>query len=154
MIKTLFIAHQAGEKLRQVDSIEVVTGAGIVGDRNFKKSTWPGQNITFIAMEAIEAFNRDHCQTITPGATRRNVITKGVDLNSLVGKMFFIGAVRFRGVELCEPCKALGDQLANESISNSDVVKALINRGGLRADICSDGELSTGMPFIIDQKTL
>ncbi|MBL4608981.1 MAG: hypothetical protein JKY01_14285 [Pseudomonadales bacterium] len=154
MIKALFISRQAGGLLQQVDSFDVVAGAGVVGDRNFNKTNWPGQNITFIEMEAIEVFNRDKRQSIAFDATRRNVITTGVDLNALVGKVFLVGGVRFKGVELCEPCKALGDQLANEKISSSNVVKAFLNRGGLRADICSDGELSTGMDFIVDQEIM
>lgn len=147
MIKSLFITSQTGGALEQVERVQVVSGDGIVGDRNFKMRKWPGQNITFISLEAIEQFNRDHHQLIGLAATRRNVITSGVDLNSLVGQSFSIGEVVFKGVELCEPCKSLGDSLMNEGITSAEVVKAFLHSGGLRADVCSDGELSVGMAF-------
>lgn len=147
MIKSLFITSQTGGVLEQVERVQVVAGDGIVGDRNFKKRKWPGQNITFVSLEAIEQFNRDYHQSIDVSATRRNVITSGVDLNALVGKSFSIGEVVFMGVELCEPCKSLGDALMNDGISSVEVVKAFLHSGGLRADVCSDGELSVGMSF-------
>ena len=150
MIKSLFIACQAGAKIEQVESIKVVAGAGIVGDRNFNKSKWPGQNITFISLESIEAFNRDNHQAIDAWSPRRNVVTAGVDLNALVGKTFSIGGVVFKGVELCEPCKGLGDSLMNDSITSVEVVSAFVHSGGLRAEVCNNGVLSVGMTFTIE----
>ena len=153
MIKSLFIASEVGGKLQKLDSIQVVAGAGIVGDRNFNKSKWPGQNITFISQESIEAFNRNYHQSIDLGATRRNVVTAGVDLNALVGKTFSICGVVFKGVELCEPCKDLGDDLMNDTISSAEVVNAFVHSGGLRAEVYSDGVLSVGMTFTIEESS-
>ena len=147
MIEQLWIAREEGIDTESVTDIQVVAGSGIIGDRNFDKSKWPGQNITFIESETIIRFNKENDQNISFGAIRRNVITKGVDLNSLVNKEFSIGVARFRGVELCEPCKYLGELLENETITCDQFVKAFVHCGGLRADVIHGGNLSTGMSF-------
>lgn len=148
MIEAIFVAKKTSETLLQVDEVQVVLGAGITGDRHFKKAKWPGQNITFVELESIERFNSTYHQSIELSATRRNIVTKGVDLNSLVGKEFTIGKAKFRGVELCEPCSKLGKLLGNESISRVAVVKAFLGSGGLRADVIGGGIISKGMPIV------
>jgi len=80
----------------------------------------------------------EHGVEITAAESRRNVLTRGVDLNALVGKRFRVGEVECLGVELCEPCKSL------ESVTRPGVVKGLAHRGGLNADILSDGEIAVG----------
>lgn len=145
MIEHLFIASHAGSAQQSVDSIELIAGKGIVGDRNFGLSKWPGQNITFIEREQIEAFNRNYQQNIAITDTRRNVITSGVNLNDLVDKTFRIGDATFYGVELCEPCSDLGQALQSDGLSKAEVVKAFSHRGGLRADIIRSGSISIGM---------
>jgi MOSC domain-containing protein YiiM len=147
MIHTIFIAEHSLGKQVQIDKIELITGKGIVGDRNFDKAKWPGQNITFIEIEEIEAFNNNYQQRIHLADTRRNVITQGIRLNDLVGKEFLIGDVRFKGVELCEPCATLGKLLSNETLAKKEVVKAFVHKSGLRADVLSDGDIHAGMTF-------
>lgn len=150
MIHTIFIAAKnLGEQI-QSDKINLITGKGIVGDRNFDRAQWPGQNITFIEIEEIEAFNNNYQQRIQLADTRRNVITQGIRLNDLVGKEFTIGDVRFKGVELCEPCATLGRLLSNDSLAAKDVVRAFVHKSGLRADVLCDGEIQTGMSIIVD----
>jgi MOSC domain-containing protein YiiM len=80
-------------------------------------------------------------------STGRNVVTRGVRLNELVGREFVVGSVRFRGVELCEPCLTLGEALASPTLSPAQVVKLWVRRGGLRADALTGGELSVGAVF-------
>ena len=152
MIHTIFIAEHSLGKQVQVDKIELITGKGIVGDRNFDKAKWPGQNITFIEIEEIEAFNNNYQQRIHLADTRRNVITQGIRLNDLVGKEFLIGDVRFKGVELCEPCATLGKLLSNETLAKKEVVKAFVHKSGLRADVLSDGDIHAGMTFDVIQR--
>ncbi len=147
MIHTIFIAEKSLGQQIQVDKVDLITAKGIVGDRNFDREQWPGQNITFIEVEEIEAFNNNYQQRIRLGDTRRNIITQGIRLNDLVGKEFLIGAVRFKGVELCEPCATLGKLLSNDTLAKKDVVKAFVHKSGLRADVLSDGEIHTGMPI-------
>lgn len=145
MIEAIFIATQRRSSQIQKNEIELRAGLGIVGDRNFGKSKYPGQNVTFIEKEEIDYFNANYNQSIGLHSARRNIITNGIRLNELVGKTFVIGDVTFLGVELCEPCKLLGDDIANESLSSASVVKAFVARGGLRADVLNDGVISVGM---------
>lgn len=144
-IEQLFIAARAEGEQQQCDSLELVAAQGIVGDRNFGLSKWPGQNITFIESEEIAAYNQNFNQSLNSSDCRRNVITQGIRLNDLVGKNFCIGKATFYGVELCEPCADLGERLHNANISKADVVKAFTHKGGLRADITSSGTIECGM---------
>jgi len=145
MIEAIFIAKEFKAAQEQVDSIELVEGKGIVGDRNFDQANWPGQNLTLIEWEEIEKYNESFQQNIDLSDTRRNMITKGVRLNDLVGKVFQIGKVKLKGVELCEPCATLGGALENETIQKADVIKAFVHKGGLRADVLTSGCIEVGM---------
>ncbi len=145
MINAIFTASENLGGQRQVPAIDLVAGKGIKGDRNFDRRQWPGQNITFIELEEINTFNQRFSQQISLSDTRRNVITEGVRLNDLVGQIFRIGDVSFKGVELCEPCSTLGALLQNDSLSKKAVVKAFTHKAGLRADVLSDGQISVGM---------
>ena len=147
MIEAIYIAaDEAGEQVA-VEGVTLVSGKGIVGDRYFDYDTQAGEEITFIEIEEIERYNRDNQQQIPLHATRRNIITRGVRLNDLEGKEFTVGGVRFRGVELCEPCAFLGENLENDTMDRAAVVKAFLHRAGLRADILCDGDLAIGIPF-------
>ena len=150
MIKAIYIADEHGGETRRAAKVELVAGKGIVGDRNYDHSKWPGQNITFIEAEEVARYNDSFGQAIEPADVRRNVITEGVRLNDLVGKEFSIGDARFVGVELCEPCADLGAVLANDSISKEGVVKAFVHKGGLRADVLEGGSIGDGMPIVVD----
>lgn len=147
MIKSIYVAEQHDAELTSVDRVDVVAGKGIVGDRNFGESNWPGQNVTFIEKEKIDAFNEQYQRDIHESEPRRTVITTGVDLNALVGKEFTVGDVSFIGVELCEPCKGIGDKLATDSMSGPAVVKALVGNAGLRTNALNDGQFAVGMRF-------
>ncbi len=123
--------------------VEGWAGKGLAGDRNYDPgdgSVNPkaGRNITLFEGETLEAIRRDYGLELDPAGTRRNVITRGVPLNHLVGREFMLGAVRLRGVQLSEPCAYL------ESLTAKGVLKALVHRGGLRAEILSDGVVRVG----------
>ncbi|SHI15245.1 MOSC domain-containing protein [Ferrimonas marina] len=145
MIKAIFTAPKRRAPQQQHTEVTLHADRGIVGDRNYDRQQYPGQNITFVESEEIAAFNQRFGQSIPWHATRRNVITQGVRLNALEGQRFAIGDVLFEGVELCEPCKLLGDDLAGDGLSSAEVVKAFVSRGGLRARILNDGEIREGM---------
>ena len=122
-----------------VERASAHAGKGLVGNRYyFENGAKPGQALTLIAAEALAAMAAEHGVEITAAASRRNVLTRGIDLNALVGKRFRVGAVECIGVELCEPCKHL------ESVTKPGVIKGLAHRGGLNADIVSDGEIAVG----------
>lgn len=135
-----FVGHHGkppGEHaLLEADSVECVAGRGLRGDRYFDhKEDYDGQ-ITFFAMEVFDALRRElELPAAQPQATRRNVFTRGVDLNTLVGQEFEIQGVRFAGVEECSPCYWMNQALG------AGAEKFLKNRGGLRARILTDGVL-------------
>jgi MOSC domain-containing protein YiiM len=123
-----------------VDQIEYVAGRGIRGDRFFDyKPDYHGQ-ITFFAMEVIEALARDlDLAGVQPEFTRRNVYTRGADLNALIGVEFEIQGGRFAGTEECRPCYWM-----NHAFRDARVEAWLRGRGGLRARILTDGVLTCG----------
>lgn len=149
MIKTIYVAESHTGSQQSLESVYVYAGKGIVGDRNYGHKKEPGLNITLIEVEEIERFNHDYDQRIAESDTRRNIITQGVRLNDLVGKQFSIGEVTLLGTELCEPCSKLGQQLSKQGLTAAEVVKGLLNKGGLRCDVLSNGKLDVGMPIII-----
>jgi MOSC domain-containing protein YiiM len=149
VIKSIYIADVPGHQRRKVVTASVVSGKGIAGDRNYGRSDWPGQNVTFIEVEEIDRYNAEYGQRVEDWEFGRNVVTDGVRLNSLVGKTFNIGSAKFVGIELCEPCATLGGYLANESITSSQCVKGLAHRAGLRADVIEDGSIEEGMSLIV-----
>lgn len=120
----------------EVEEIECVAGQGIRGDRFFGyKENYKGQ-ITFFAMEVFDALSRDlRLPDARPEATRRNVFTRGADLNALVGSEFEVQGVRFAGVEECRPCYWMDGALL------PGAEEWLRGRGGLRARILGDGVL-------------
>src|SRR2546425_8045782 len=121
-----------------------VAGRGLEGDRYFSAGgTWSatpgtGRHVTLIEEEAVEALAREHSITIQAGAARRNIITLGMPLNHLVGQDFVVGSVVLRGMRLCEPCAHLA------SLTKRGIVKRLVHRGGLRAEVVSGGEIRVG----------
>jgi len=142
-VVAIFIASRSAEPMVSVPSVQAVAGRGIVGDRKFRdplnaKKDTPEREITLIESEAIEAVNRDYPLRLEPIETRRNLLTRGVALNHLVGRELMVGSVRLRGLMLCEPCKHV------ENLTRPGVMRALIHRGGLRAQILNDGVISVG----------
>jgi MOSC domain-containing protein YiiM len=144
-VELICVALQDGDPMVAVDSVEVVAGAGIVGDRKFgAKQRHPGQNITLVEAEEIERFNQLNNCAIPLISTRRNLVTRGVRLNDLVGVVFKVGEVRMRGVELCEPCQSLTGYFADTQLPPSDFIRAFAHRCGLRADVLDSGVICTG----------
>ena len=94
--------------------------------------------MTLVASEVLSLLEREHGIRLDPAETRRNLLTSGVTLNDLVGKVFQVGAIRMRGVRLAEPCDHL------ERLTQSGVLKGLVHRAGLRADILDEGVLRVG----------
>jgi MOSC domain-containing protein YiiM len=140
----LFIGSTPGQKLDAVKSARAIPGKGLQGDRyfdkngTFSKKDTDDRELTLIEAESIEALAREYQTEIHPGAARRNVLTRGIALNHLVGREFQIGNVKARGMRLCEPCGHL------EKLTNSKVRAGLVHRGGLRAKILTEGEIRVG----------
>ena len=143
------IAKTASEPMVSVEQARAIAGRGLEGDRYFlRQGTFTdnpnttGRQVTLIESEAIDALERDYGVKIEPTAARRNIVTRGVPLNHLVGKEFSVGGVRLRGVRLDEPCNHMAS-LVDEA--NKDKIRlGLMHRGGLRADILNDGTIRVG----------
>lgn len=143
-IERIYIGATPGAPLVECEQIRVVAGKGIEGDRNFGLHHEPGQNITLIEAEEIEAFISEHPRRHDLSITRRNLVTRGVRLTELIGLEFMVGAVRLRGVALCEPCLGLGNALATTDHPPALVVKRFMHRAGLNADVLSGGVVQRG----------
>ena len=143
-VEAIFAGADARGDLTAVDQADVVAGRGINGDRyaegtgTFSKPAKSGQDLTLVESEAIEALAAEHGIEIEPAESRRNVLTRGIDLNALVGRRFRVGEVECRGDRLCDPCAHL------ERLTKPGVLKGLANRGGLRADVLAGGTIRPG----------
>jgi len=143
-VVSIHIAPKGEDPMRSVKIVRATPGKGLEGDRYFNASgtysdrPGPAREITLIESEAIEAMARDNELAISPGDARRNVVTRGVALNHLVGREFVVGGVWLRGIRLCEPCSHL------EGLTRRGVLAGLIHRGGLRAQILRGGEIRVG----------
>ncbi|MFQ5914963.1 MAG: MOSC domain-containing protein [Nitrospinota bacterium] len=131
--------------MESVREVRAVAGRGLDGDRYFEgtgkysKKPGPGRHVTLIESETLEALKRETGIDLKPDWCRRNILTGGVPLNHLVDREFRVGEVKLRGVRLCEPCAYL------EKLTGlRGVRKALVHRGGLRAQILSDGLIRVG----------
>jgi MOSC domain-containing protein YiiM len=140
----IFLGPRKGKALEGVDRAEAVAGRGMVGDRYFlKEGTFsakdgPDREVTLIESEALEGLAREYEITLAAAQSRRNLVTRGVPLNHLVGRTFTIGSVTLRGIRLCEPCDHL------ESLTCRGIKAGLAHRGGLRAQVLVGGILETG----------
>jgi MOSC domain-containing protein YiiM len=116
-----------------VESVRAVAGKGLEGDRYFHENgAKPGQALTLVEGDVVEEVG------LAPGGTRRQLTVSGTGLNYLIGKRFRVGAVECYGVELCEPCQHL------ESMTRPGIIKDLVHRAGINADILTDGTISVG----------
>jgi MOSC domain-containing protein YiiM len=151
-VATLCYAPTKSSPMVVAQQFEVVAGSGIVGDHFFSsRPRHPGQNLTLIEAEEVEAFNARAGTQLASTDPRRNVVTRGVRLNDLVGKTFTIGTATLRGVELCEPCKTLARYLAGPRMSAAEFIHAFKHRCGLRADVIASGTIRIGDPLVIGE---
>jgi MOSC domain-containing protein YiiM len=133
VIEAIHIGPDEAGELTSVDSVRAVAGQGLEGDRNFRPhGAKPGQALTLVEAENVADVG------LAAGATRRQLTTRGVRLNDLVGQTFRVGEVECYGVELCEPCLHL------ESMTRPGIIRDLAHRGGINADILSGGVIRVG----------
>lgn len=143
-VESIHVAPEASEPVEPRETVETVAGKGLRGDRyfdaagTFSGAEDGGNELTLVEREAVAAIERESGIELAPGEHRRNLTTRGVALNHLVGERFRVGEVVCRGVRLCEPCDHL------ESLTEDGVVAALTHRGGLRADIEEGGVIRVG----------
>ena len=144
-VVAIHVAPERGGPCVALERGALVPGRGIEGDHHHARpSGEPASEVTFIEAETVDAFNAATGLDIDGSATRRNVLTRGVELNPLVGQRFAVGTAVLEGLEPCDPCATLGKRLATASVSAADVVRALADRGGLRARVVEGGVIAPG----------
>jgi hypothetical protein len=145
-VEVLAVADRATGPMRTVEQAYALTGKGLDGDRYAAKAgtftpaspTVAGYDLTLVQAEVLDQLALPDGGKLPYADARRNVVTRGVDVNALVGRRFRIGDVECLGQRLCEPCSHL------ERLTANGVLRGLIHRGGLRADVLSDGQITTG----------
>lgn len=131
--------------MESVERVQARAGRGLEGDRyataagTYSERETPGRQVTLIEAEALEAIEREQGIRVSAAESRRNVLTRGAALNHLVGREFTVGAVRMRGIKLCEPCGYL-----QRTLGIDQLMQALAHRAGLNAEILTDGEIRVG----------
>lgn len=132
-VEAIHLGAPRTPELWTVESVAALAGKGLVGDRYFFESgAKRGQALTLVERDVVEEVG------LPPGGTRRQLTVSGTGLNDLVGKRFRVGAVECFGVELCEPCSHL------ERMTRPGIIKELVHRAGINADILTDGTISVG----------
>lgn len=150
-VEQIFTAPDAGVEMVERREVDAVAGRGLEGDRYYsdvetgtfvswgpEEDRQAGYDVTLVEREAVEAIEREAGIALEPGEHRRNVVTRDVPLNHLVGERFRVGGAVCRGDRLCEPCGYLQD------LTGEDVLSALAHRGGLRADVVESGTIRPG----------
>jgi hypothetical protein len=145
-VELIAIAERATSEMYVVDRVWAEANRGLQGDRYFSRAgtftppndTARGYDLTLVEAEAIDGLVLPDGRSLGYADARRNIVTRGIDLNALVGRRFRVGDVECLGQRLCEPCSHL------ERLTSKGVLRGLIHRGGLRADVITDGEISTG----------
>jgi hypothetical protein len=148
-VEALAVAPAAEAPMQLLDVARASVGRGLEGDRyavgagtfSSRAGRRPGYDLTLIAAEVLDDMAAAG-QALDFAGTRRNVLTRGIDVNALVGRRFRIGDVQCEGRRLCEPCVHL------DRLSGPGILRPLIHRGGLRADVLTDGEIRLGAPVV------
>jgi MOSC domain-containing protein YiiM len=138
-IEAIYLRPASGAPAQAAVTARLQAGRGIEADRYFfPAGAAPGEALTLIAAEALEGLRADTGIELAAAESRRQIVTRGIDLNALVGREFLVGGVRCLGVELCEPCAHL------QAVTTPGVLRGLVHRGGLRADVLTAGEIAVG----------
>ena len=132
----LGISTKNNQPISEVNSIDVIANQGVVGDRHFSEFNDPYNQISLIESENIDYQNIKYGLNIPYIDFRRNIITKGIQLNNLVGKKILIGEVKLEVIDLCRPCRHLSETLGHENI-----IKEFLRRGGLRCQILTSSNI-------------
>ena len=133
------VSENPKRQMKSVNTIEAIAGKGLVNHYHFKDDNEKRRQITLIEIENIDYYNKISGTFILPKEFRRNIITKDIRLNELVGSEFFIGDVKVKAHDLCRPCKYL-----QELLKQDNIIKEFLDKGGLRCEILSSGKISVG----------
>ena len=138
-VLTIAVSENPRGQMKSVNNVEAIAGKGLVNHYHFKNDNEKRCQITLIEIENINHYNQITGTSIPSKDFRRNIITKGIKLNELVGSEFFIGEVKVKAHDLCRPCKYL-----QESLNQKNFVKEFLLKGGLRCEILTSGKIFVG----------
>jgi MOSC domain-containing protein YiiM len=149
-ITNLYITTAKSQPMLDVPRVEAVTGRGLVGDRYYLgtgyysgKPGW-GANVSLLAAEAIDAINAGHDQHFTGAMLRRNIVTRGIDVETLIGREFQLGTAILRGLKRYPPCRHLA-----ELCGAPELIRYLAYCGGIGAEVVESGVLALGDEVLI-----
>ena len=135
----LGISIKHNQSINEVNLINVLSNQGVVGDRHFKEFNDPFNQLSLIESENIDYYNIKYGLNIPYIDFRRNIVTRGIQLNNLVGKKLLVGNVELEGIDLCRPCRHLTEVLGQDNI-----IKEFLRKGGLRCQILSSSSIKIG----------
>ena len=133
------ITKNNNKNIGKVSDIDLIAGKGVLGDRHFKDYNDPYNHLSIIESENIDAYNKKYNLNISYLDFRRNIVTKGIRLNNLIGKKIIIKNVQLEVIDLCRPCLHLSEKLEKKNI-----IKEFLRKGGIRCEILNDGKISIG----------
>jgi mutator protein MutT len=141
-VEHIHVASAAGMPMEPRREVEAAAGVGLAGDRyaeaaGFWQDTRVSRDLTLIEAEVIDELEASGL-LLAPGETRRNVTVRGVTLDGLLERTFWVGEVLAKGTSLCEPCRHL------EEVTGKPLLRRLVHRGGLRADLLTSGTIAVG----------
>jgi MOSC domain-containing protein YiiM len=148
----IYIRPEVSQEPAGLEQVHAVPGKGLEGDHYFHQQNRSNQpphasrEVTLIEEETIQAVVRDYGVPMDLGKSRRNLVTRNVPLNHLVGKDFQVGGVTLRGIRLCEPCSHLA------ALTRKEYQEALVHRGGLRAQILTEGIIRVGDAIAVKEE--
>tara|TARA_X000000368_G_C23017560_1_gene706446 strand:+ start:1265 stop:1708 length:444 start_codon:yes stop_codon:yes gene_type:complete len=137
------ITEKNNQEIQKKETIEVVASKGIIGDRYFHDFNGDREQITLIESENIDYYNKNFNTNFNYLDFRRNIVTKDIELNSLIGKTIQVGKIKLKVNDLCRPCKNLQNRLGENNI-----IKEFLKRGGLRCEILTSGFINVGDKII------
>ena len=137
------ITEKNNQEIERKETIEVIASKGIIGDRYFHDFNGDREQITLIESENIDYYNKNFNTNFNYLDFRRNIVTKNIELNSLMGKTILVGKIRLKVNDLCRPCKNLQNRLGQNNI-----IKEFLKRGGLRCEILTSGFINVGDKII------
>ena len=133
------IAKSKNGEIQEVKEINVSAGKGIIGDRYFNEKNEDRNQLTLIESENIDYYNEKFNLKIPYLNFRRNIVTRGIKLNDLVGKKLIIGQTAIKAIDLCRPCKSL-----QKNLDQDNIIKEFLRKGGLRCEILTNGKIFVG----------
>lgn len=151
-VEEMYVAPAAAAPVAARTEVEAIAGQGLAGDRyanhagtftNDPRYPQTGRHVTLISAEALDRVARETDVDLAPGAHRRNLVVRGLDVDSLLGKRFRIGAVECVGIRPCPPCPHL------ERLTRTGIIRALVHDGGVRAEFLSSGTIRVGDEIVI-----